>query len=75
MTNYTFIIYCCYLPPDKSELGSCTNFFEHVITRFYMHSYADCVYVCGDFNVCTGSRIDVAGENNDAALKISSNKD
>ena len=28
LTNYTFIIYCCYLPPDKSVWSNSTNFFD-----------------------------------------------
>ena len=36
-----------------------------------MHSYADSVYLCGDFNARTGSLVDIAEEDTDVLPKIS----
>ena len=71
LTNYTCIIYCCYLPPDKFVWSDCTDFFGLSIAQLYMHSYADSVYVCGNFNARTGSLVDISEEDTDVLPRIS----
>ena len=52
-----------------------TNFFGHLIAQLYMHSYADSVYLCGDFKVRTGSLVDTAAEDSDVLPRISLDKE
>ena len=40
-----------------------------------MHSYADSVHLCGDFNARTGSLFDIAEEDTDVLPRISLDKE
>lgn len=50
-TDYTVVIFACYLPPEGSSRGSsASEFYSYLITQSYMHSEADAVFICGDLN-------------------------
>ena len=57
-TDYSFIIFSCYLPPDKSPWAEPDIFFEHLISQLYVHSSENAIYICGDFNSRIGSELD-----------------
>ena len=59
-TEYTFIVYSCYLPPENSTWSNSDEFFGHMIAQLYTNSYADAVYLCGDFNCRIGNSLDIA---------------
>ena len=59
LTDYTFVIFSCYLPPEGSPWGrDASSFFTHLLTQIYLHYDADAMFVCGDFNARIGSAPD-----------------
>ena len=56
VTEYKFIVFSCYLPPEDSPWGrDSTSFYGHLLSLIYFHNYVDCYFVCGDINGRTGS--------------------
>ena len=51
-------VYSCYLPPEGSPWADTSYFYGHLIAKLYQNSYADNVFVAGDFNARTGGRLD-----------------
>ena len=49
-TDFIFVVFTCYLPPENSPWENSTEFFGHLISQVYMSSYADLVFLCGDYN-------------------------
>lgn len=50
-TDYCFVVFTCYLPPEGSPRILDPNlFFGHLLAQMYSLSDVDAVYVCGDFN-------------------------
>ena len=59
ITEFTFIIIACYLSPENSIWGrNSDQFFAHLVSEVYTYSYADSVYLCGDFNARIGNKSD-----------------
>ena len=59
-TVYTFVIVGCYLPPENSSWSrNSTQFFAHSITMLCSCSYADTIFLRGDFNARIGKDNDV----------------
>ena len=56
VTEYKFIVFSCYLPPEDSPWGrDSTSFYGHLLSLIYFHNYVDCYFVCGDINGRTGN--------------------
>ena len=50
-SDYSFVVYSCYLPPEMSPWGrDASSFFAHLSSQIYLFSNLDAIYVVGDFN-------------------------
>ena len=59
-SEFSFVIYCCYLPPENSVWGrEPSTFFNHLISQLYMTQEHDLVFICGDLNGRVGKLNDV----------------
>ena len=57
ISEYCFIVYSCYLPPEHSPHGRDSNaFFTHLLSLIYTNSYVDAYFTCGDFNSRLGDK-------------------
>ena len=57
VSNFSFTVYCVYLPPENSPYGrDSTTFFTHLLSLIYLHNFVDCSFVCGDINGRIGGR-------------------
>ena len=55
-TDFCFVLYCCYLPPENSHRGwDAVDFYAHLLSDLYLHEYCDMVLLCGDFNSRVGN--------------------
>ena len=59
-SDFSFIIFSCYLPPEGSVYANATNFFAHILTLLYLHQDTDLMFICGDFNGRIGKHTDVS---------------
>ncbi len=65
-TDFTFVLFACYLPPENSVWGrDPTSFFAHMISQLYLNHQADALFICGDFNGRVGNLSDVVEEIDD----------
>ena len=56
LTGFTAILFACYLPPQNSPWGrNAPEFFAHLISEIYFHSYADFIICGGDINARIGN--------------------
>ena len=56
VSQFTIIIFSCYLPPDNSPYATNVNdFFAHLTCQSYLYSNADVFLICGDFNARVGN--------------------
>ena len=63
---HNIIIYGCYLPPENSPWGRNTNeFFGHMLTQIYMHTYVVYIFICGVINGRIGNLRDFIVEVDD----------
>ena len=54
ISNFTFIVFSVYLPPENSAWGrDASNVFSHLISTIYLNE-ADCFVICSDLNARTG---------------------
>jgi exonuclease III len=61
-SDLTIILYVCYLLPENSHWGrDSVSFFSHLLSQTYIHSEADYLMFCGDFNSRIGDMNDVIG--------------
>ena len=58
LTAKCILVCSCYLPPEGSPWADTSSFYGHLISQSYLNSYADNVFVAGDFNVRNGNRLD-----------------
>lgn len=66
-TDFTFVLYSVYLPPENSPWGrDASSLFAHLLTQIYQYSEADAIVICGDFN----ARIGKTNECNDCVDNI-----
>ena len=55
-TDFTFIIFSCFLPPENSVWGrDAQSNFAHILTNLYINNDDDAFIVYGDFNARIGS--------------------
>ena len=60
ISEFSFTVYCCYLPPEYSPYGrDSTSFFTHLLSLIYLNNYVDCSFVLGDFNGRLGEKSDI----------------
>ena len=50
-SNYVFIVFSCYLPPEGYTRGhDGTTFYSHLLNQAYIHADVDALYIVGDLN-------------------------
>lgn len=50
-SDYVFVVFSCYLPPESSPWGrDASSFFSHLLTQIYIQYDTDSIFICGDFN-------------------------
>ncbi len=53
LSDFSFVIFACYLPLKTSSWGqNDVDFFGHLISMMYIHHDGDANLVCGDMNAC-----------------------
>ena len=57
-TEFSFLIFCCYLPPDGSLYANPDSFYSQLIQSIYLNSNVDLLIMCGDFNSRIGKEQD-----------------
>ena len=55
---FSFVLYCCYLPPEGSLYANPNNFYSELICSIYLNSIVDLLILCGDFNSRIGKEQD-----------------
>ncbi len=60
VSDYTFLLISCYLPPDKSFWGQdATGFFSHILSIMYRFCDVHAIYIMGYMNSCIGNKMDI----------------
>ncbi|CAC5381141.1 unnamed protein product [Mytilus coruscus] len=55
-TEFEFLVFACYLPPENSSRGrDAQSFYAHLLSQIYMSNENDGIYLIGDFNSRIGS--------------------
>ena len=55
ISEYTVIVFSCYLPPENSTWGrDSLSFFSHLLSQIYLLNEIDAIVVCGDLNSRVG---------------------
>ena len=70
-TDHTFIVICCYLPPDNSPWSNNTNFLSHLISQLYIYGDVDNIFIAGDFNSRVGKVQDSIENIDDISVRSS----
>ena len=59
VSNFQFIIFCCYLLPEDPPWGrDSDSFYAHLLGQIYIHNYVDTYFICGDLNGRIGNHND-----------------
>ena len=59
VSDFTFIIYSCYFPPEGANRGrDVDDMFAHLVNQLYIYSDIEHIYLCGDFNARVGNKVD-----------------
>ena len=62
-SDYKFVVFSCYLPPERSNRGrDAQGFFAHILSQIYLFSDCDAIFVSGDLNARLGSMSDTSGD-------------
>ena len=70
VSNFTAVLFACYLPPQNSPWGrDSSSFFAHLISEIYLNSYADFIICGGDINARIGN-LKYCDENIDIDIPI-----
>lgn len=65
-SDYTFVVFTSYLPPENSVWGrDASGFFAHILAQVYLCSTCDDLYICGDLNSRIGNLQDCDAELDD----------
>ena len=71
-SDYSFVLFSCYLPPEMSHWGrDASSFFAHLLSQIYLFSHLDAIYVCGDVNSRIGGLSDYLNEVDNIPLRHS----
>ena len=55
-SDYSFVVFVCYLPPEASPWGRDPEaFFNHLLQQVYNYSNVDNMLICGDLNARIGN--------------------
>ena len=53
-SDFEFIVYACYLPPEHSNRGKdALGFYSHLLSQIYLYCENDAIFVMGDLNSST----------------------
>ena len=63
-SEFRFIIFSCYSPPEGSTYANATNLSGHLLSQMYLYHDADSIFICGDCNGSTGNLSDVTDLDN-----------
>ena len=59
-TDYSFMVFSCYLPPENSVRGrDAQGFFAHLLAQIYTYSDCDSMCIGADFNSRIGRLSDI----------------
>ena len=59
ITDFTFVVYSCYLPPESSERGrDSIAYYAHLLSDMYFHDDCDMIFIAGDLNSRLGTILD-----------------
>ena len=62
-TDYDFIVFACYLPPENLTRGrDAQTFYAHLLSQIYINSESDGIFIAADFNARIGSMSDIIGD-------------
>jgi len=72
LSDFSLLVYSCYLPPENSPHGrDAVGFYSHLLTELYTHEEADGFVVCGDLNSRIGNLNDsITGVDNIPCRKV-----
>ena len=75
VTDYQFIIFSCYLPPEDSPWGQDSDmFFGHLLGEIYANNYVDNYFICGDLNGRIGNMRDYTPDVDNLPTRINIDK-
>ena len=60
VSNFQFIIFCCYLPPEESPAVALMIASLPIYLNRYIHNYVDIYFICCDLNGRIGNNDDFA---------------
>lgn len=70
VSDYTFVVFSCYLPPENSPWGrDATAFFSHLLAQTYLFADVDDLFMCGDVNARTGNLSDYVPDIDDLGTR------
>ncbi len=70
-TNYSFMVYSLYLPPETSTVfNNAPEFFDRILLEVYKRSNVDAIYFMGDFNAKLGGMKDYTDIDNLVPRKV-----
>ncbi len=63
VTEFTFVVYCCYLPPGQSTRGrDAIDYFAYILSDMYLQNDCDMTILAGDINARISNMNDVVPE-------------
>ena len=70
-TDYKFIMFSCYLPPEGYSRGhDGSSFYQHLLNLTYLYADVDAMYIVGDLNSRIGSDDDHIPELDDIPVRV-----
>lgn len=59
ISDYVFVVFSCYLPPESSPWGrDASSFFSHLLTQIYIQYDTDSIFICGNLNARISNILD-----------------
>ena len=70
-SDYCFVVFSCYLPPEQSKWGrDASSFYSHLLSQVYLYTEADAIYICGDLNSRIGRVDDYINDIDDIPSRV-----